>query len=631
MAMSSKSRFLLVALTLCAAALIWILMDLCFEAPAPGCEPASGGAQAKPEEPETGILNASEQGSERAEIRPAETPAPKPGSPTTGKPTVTGLVKDIHGLPVGGVTVSFEFRSYYGAPKASKKTLDHLTVQAGDDGAFTMARPKTHGYLVASSDEHATLLDCEWTGAKKSPEIDENPEIIVALRRKYSGTVVYDNGAPVLGKRIVVRADAALILSLRPGVQHSAPVQWVTKTDKGGRFAFAKVPWSPGTILSLAVRGFDPIHMELPDRSDTSLQLKLVRTLVDVNAVAGKVVWESRKPVNRALVYFGKSIAITDASGQFTFKRDKPHEGGELFATTKGWSGRHELVAGQSAGSIVLALDRRPLTIAGRVVDNSGRPVSNAVVFTRDGHPSMRRYPWPQCMVDKDGRFALSAMLPGKYEVFAVDNKTLEAVSAGKIEAGTQDLEIVMLGTATMHRVAGRILTLSGDPLPGVRLLVGRSTKLGKSRFHAPLVTKDVPKTDAKGRFAFDKMCVEGTYLIPSGPKVRNSERIQLDPMADLTRLEIRLPVACRFQVLMRNPDEADAVGVLDANGRRMSLLVTLANTAFSGPTTRLRKGHSAIIQVDERATTLVLLKNGKEVRRHGVTLDPKKTQVIRL
>jgi len=69
----------------------------------------------------------------------------------------------------------------------------------------------------------------------------------------------------------------------------------------------------------------------------------------------------------------------------------------------------------------------------------------------------------------------------------------------------------------------------------------------------------------------------------------------------------------------------------LDANGRRMSLLVTLANTAFSGPTTRLRKGHSAIIQGDERATTLVLLKNGKEVRRHGVTLDPKKTQVIRL
>ncbi len=89
--------------------------------------------------------------------------------------------------------------------------------------------------------------------------------------------------------------------------------------------------------------------------------------------------------------------------------------------------------------------------------------------------------------------------------------------------------------------------------------------------------------------------------------------------------------LACRFQIMMQHPDEADALKVLDAQGRLLSLEVALANSARTGPTMPVRKGSSEIILVDERATTLVLLKGGKEVRRHGVTLDPEKTKVIRL
>ena len=81
----------------------------------------------------------------------------------------------------------------------------------------------------------------------------------------------------------------------------------------------------------------------------------------------------------------------------------------------------------------------------------------------------------------------------------------------------------------------------------------------------------------------------------------------------------------------MGNPDTADAVMVLDGKGKRLSLLVTLANTARSGPTMQLTKGRSEIIQVPETARTLVLLRKNEEVRRVDLSLDPKHPSVLRL
>ena len=48
------------------------------------------------------------------------------------------------------------------------------------------------------------------------------------------------------------------------------------------------------------------------------------------------------------------------------------------------------------------------------------------------------------------------------------------------------------------------------------------------------------------------------------------ADRIHLDATADLSRLEIRLPVTCEFQVFVADPDAADAVKVLDGEGGYM-------------------------------------------------------------
>jgi hypothetical protein len=91
---------------------------------------------------------------------------------------------------------------------------------------------------------------------------------------------------------------------------------------------------------------------------------------------------------------------------------------------------------------------------------------------------------------------------------------------------------------------------------------------------------------------------------------------------ADVERIEIRVSVRLHLQVELAPPhDRADGFRVLDASGNELVLHVMSGEGAHFGPRLSIRDGRSAVVALDEGATTLVLLKGETEVGRKTLHL----------
>src|SRR5262249_4151313 len=81
----------------------------------------------------------------------------------------------------------------------------------------------------------------------------------------------------------------------------------------------------------------------------------------------------------------------------------------------------------------------------------------------------------------------------------------------------------------------------------------------------------------------------------------------------------------CHFQVSLEVPAEADEVGVLDPEGHEMEISAFNGNGRQEGERHALVEGRSAMLAVGDRAATLVLYRQGGEVRRVPIRLTPGK------
>jgi len=230
-----------------------------------------------------------------------------------------------------------------------------------------------------------------------------------------------------------------------------------------------------------------------------------------------------------------------------------------------------------------------------------------------------------------DGSFELSGLLPRTYRVWAVHPATLEIIDPGPVEAGSSAVVLAFTENGA-QRVAGRVVSLSGDPIPGIRLFFGRHGSSGDTPFFAPLMTDLAPASDEDGRFEFEGLFTPGAYLIPVGPETSMSDRLYLDQFGDLESLVIRLPRRCLVQILLeQDPDEADRFRIEDGDGNVLSLMVETGNTTLStNGGLGLAGGRSDVITTDERARTLVLFKDGEEVRRISLQLEPGDVRILR-
>ncbi|MCP3914459.1 MAG: sigma-70 family RNA polymerase sigma factor [bacterium] len=562
---------------------------------------------------------------------------------------IGGVVRDTEGQPVPGVSVVFGGAG--DAPLAAGRT--------DAAGAFRMPFPARSGRLTVRDSERYVLLFDEVIGEDLPTR---ELSIIVAARRDYAGIVVDADGQPVPGARLRIEMDDGTLRGLRLGVQRTTTPGWLGKSGPDGSFEFESVGWSPGLHIVARSAGFELVELELPRSASSGLLVQFPSIAHGAGGIEGIVVDAKEEPVRAATVFFGQQVAQTAHDGRFHLEGPE-RMAGTLIALARGkLPGELELGADgrpvNGAAEIVIRLAGDPPSIRGTVVDAQGEPLHLAKVWTSDGRPLGVRLEkrsistFEDLLGDAgdatrssrhqytaaDGSFELTGLLPQAiYELHSLHPATLELLSA-EVSAGTEDFVFRFQDSESMRRVAGHVLSSGGAPIEGVHVLRWRVGVGAQGDVRTPWALEPVVATDADGFFEFERLCTEGVHLYPSSQHTRG-KIFELAAFDDIENIEIRLPSRCSFQVLLeRDPLEADAFKILDADGGTMRYTIQYGKTAEgsyvsssgSGPA-GLADGKSEVVQVDDTARTIVLYLQGVEVRRVPIELEPNGVKLIRL
>jgi hypothetical protein len=181
--------------------------------------------------------------------------------------------------------------------------------------------------------------------------------------------------------------------------------------------------------------------------------------------------------------------------------------------------------------------------------------------------------------------------------------------------------------------VRGHLVTFDGDGVPGVPVTVQRpgftfTYADGGTRdeySHRPPVT-----TDKDGAFEFHDVPRAGVELFANGEAILFAS-VNLDEVTDPLDVKIRAHLRRHLQVELNPPlDRADALAVLDADGKPMILRIMRGSTSFTNRKAEIVDGRTQVLSLSDEARTVVLFKAGAEVGRVGVHLSSSDVETVR-
>ena len=137
-------------------------------------------------------------------------------------------------------------------------------------------------------------------------------------------------------------------------------------------------------------------------------------------------------------------------------------------------------------------------------------------------------------------------------------------------------------------------------------------------------------ESDEDGRFEFPALATSGTVL-----ELQHESffirQYALAGRSDLAHLEIVEPVLCELQVELQDPLFADALVVLDDEGRELQVLESWGAFLSMAENASFEAGRTGVLRVLETARTLVLRKDDLEVLRRPLQLEPGQRAELRL
>jgi hypothetical protein len=390
------------------------------------------------------------------------------------------------------------------APTASGKTVDAATrrplagalvwpeghpaafVRAAPDGSWTLALPNEAD--EAAGRVRAAAADYLPAAARVAAPPAAPPVLALSLRpaggRLASGITLDEGGRPVEGAALdlIPGAGSAAGPLPPPGSARAA------RSDRQGRFKLQLPPGSwdlragaPGLVATV-VRGI----VVAPGRGPVDLGTVVLRRGATLE---GQVVDPQGQPIAgsqvRILPGGGPATArflaagaeeecaetLSGADGSFTLTGLPEGQAVTLYVSAEGYlsAARQGIkVPAEQPLRVTLSPGSR---IAGRVVDESGAPVTRAQVLAvheGDG-PGAGGAAGP---LDEEGHFVIEGVSPGRF--------TLAVAVAGFLPAQRRGVEVVagkdVSGLELVVRkgavVEGRVTTADGHPVAGARLRV---------------------------------------------------------------------------------------------------------------------------------------------------------------
>ena len=372
------------------------------------------------------------------------------------KLTVTVATSD--GKPIDGATVDL-------------RGADHQT-QETKAGTAVFAAVVPGGYQIAAwapGLAHATTWISVGAG-------EASAKLVLVQGAQVSGTVVDDHGKPVAGARVTYHGTS-------DWSQQGDPRYDAVTTGADGAFAIAAMP--AGTFR------FAAAHPEYAPGSSPQVTLdgktekRGITIQLDAGVVVkGRVIDDAKQPVAGARVRIGKSArrrmvfqppreAYSDAAGNFEIRGLPKAELALVAIADAGASGTKEIDAtrGDVTG-VELVIDVTG-TIAGIVVDAAGQPIEGAQVSAgpnfRDqaalDFSQFRLRGFPEELTDAAGKFTLTGLAPGSYEITAMRERAATRGRRGATQGivattGTKDLKITLQAEGG---IKGKILIADGS------------------------------------------------------------------------------------------------------------------------------------------------------------------------
>lgn len=349
--------------------------------------------------------------------------------------------------------------------------------------------------------------------------------------------------------------------------------------------------------------------------------------------IAGQVLLSDGQPAVAATVLFGGARGKCDAQGKFEMARRYTSGNPPLLAYRRGLQPAirpdfaKDLKSDPSAArDIVLRLGPETLEISGRVVNANDQPIQGVKVLLVDGVQDGNASQWIESVLGnqsnkgevtgRDGSFTFRGLAARNYTIRAIDDRAVAIVESNPTRAGTTGLQLRFTSDAVRH-LDGQVIDRHGQPIAGVNVkLLTAQTKTAKSTQWHRLGTQI--KTDASGRFSFDRCPSQHALLGIDGPDVPWT-RVKIPQGSE--PMQLTVPRLIRFKLRLTSNLTADSFAIESQTGERIDFESFSADMQFGSNMHEIASENAPYYKVEDRGAVLVLLRDKNEVGRVPLNL----------
>jgi protocatechuate 3,4-dioxygenase beta subunit len=432
---------------------------------------------------------------------------------------ISGVVVDSSGAPLAGVEVGVAagMMNWMGGATARNTDTD-------DNGEFQLS-------AVSPGDQKLEAKIEGWRTAESEDFSAEDGDHIKGIRlvldpgESIRGVVRWPDGNPATGA--VVSAESLVRSGFgnwgRSGVRRAGS----TECDSNGNFELSGLKPGSYTLRASASKDSSSADETLPlwhaDQSavDTGIT-SVILVLTGPLAFTGRVQDERGEPVE-AFELEARSAEeggprerenFEDPEGRFVFARVGQGEW-TLKVSATGYTQAEpaKLTLTTEGTDLQLNLERT-VTLAGTVVDSSGKVIAGALVRADDGSSSGNAWTGPSgptSLTNKEGFFSFEELSAGTISVSAGAENWADSESTTlQLEPGDV-FEDATLQLRVGGQIEGTVLTPEGDPIVNQRVTWG-SNSMGFG-------SNDEVRSDTGGRFVFMHV-TPGDWAVSAAPSM---------------------------------------------------------------------------------------------------------------